>query len=562
MTKFLSILGWSFINLLGRSLRMREVNPPDRKKEKFIFAFWHGEQFIPGFRHRNEKVVIMSSLSRDGEIQTGILKFFKYIVVRGSSTRGAQRALVEMIRFVRLGYDAAFAVDGPKGPYKEVKPGAIYLAMKSGNRIVPVSCCARKFKVFDKAWDRYELPYPFSRAVAAYGKPIEVKKVDDEAAKTLELANSLSALSGFTHSQFWSKDIRQYLSAHPAPRIFIIQPSRIGDVVFTTPAVHAIRKKYPGAWIGWIVDERCAPVLEGNADVDEIIIFDRRKVSPGYVWRTMKYLRSKSIDLSIDFHGLAKSAFFSFIAGARFRLASSSTNGMRELSWLFSREIKPPSADTHCVDRHFAVADYLGCSPQDKYFAVASGSDDMINAEKILRQNGLLPGERFAAIHPGGGWISRRWFPERFSALIDRISNLAGLRVVLVGGREGGSKEKGLNEMVLSGVKAKVIDLTGLLTLGELKALIKMSSVFVGNEAGPMHIASAMGAPSVAILGPTNAGRTGPYGKNTAIIQHKVECQPCRKRDCTRMDCMKLVSVEEVFEAVKEQLNKGIPNFK
>jgi len=563
MTKLLSFIGWSIINLLGRTLRTRIINPFTRQKNNFAFAFWHGEQFIPCFTRKGEEAVIMSSLSKDGEIQAGILERLGFKVVRGSSTRGGQRALVEMIRYVKRGHDAGFAVDGPKGPSREIKPGVLYLAQKCRIPVVPMSCAAKNKVTFAKAWDQYELPLPFSRAVAAYGAPVYVSEGDDIGQKTAELSSSLEALSAFSHTGYWSEDVKEFLSGHPRPKILIVQPSRIGDVVFTEPSVHALRKKYPNAWIGWVTDERCAPVLEGNKDVDEVIVFDRRRLSPGYIYRTFKYLRSKDIDLSIDFHGLAKSAFMVLLAGARFRLASSSTNGMREFSWLFSEEIKPSSpaggpakAAVHCVDRHFAVAERLGCSPEDKVFNVVVGARDSAAVESKLLRLGMSPGKPYAVIHPGGGWLSRRWFPERFAKLIEKISKETGIQTVLVGGKEGGANEKGLNGEIIGLADAKVIDLTGELDLKELSALLKNCSVFVANEAGPMHIATALSVPSVAILGPTDAARTGPFGGETTVIQHNVECQPCRERNCAKMECMKLVTVDEVYNAVREKLNE------
>jgi len=164
MTKILSYIGWSFINLLSATLRVRIVNPITRGKENIAFAFWHGEQFILNVFHKNRHAVIMSSMSKDGAIQAGILSRFKYTIVRGSSSRRGERAIVEMIRLVRRGHDTGFAVDGPKGPYKKAKPGIIYLAQKCGIPIVPVSSCAKKRFVFNKAWDKYELPVPFSSA--------------------------------------------------------------------------------------------------------------------------------------------------------------------------------------------------------------------------------------------------------------------------------------------------------------------------------------------------------------------------------------------------------------
>lgn len=554
IVKLLSAFGWSFISVLSATLKLRDVNAPVPRKSKSIYAIWHGEQFLPCFHHRNQWVAIMSSLSRDGEIQAGILGHFRYSVVRGSSTRGSQRALVEMIRLVRTGHGAAFAVDGPKGPLKEVKSGVVYIAQKTGRPLIPVSCAAKKYITAKKAWDKYELPLPFSKAVAVYGMPVFVKPEDDIEEKASELEGIMLELSDFSHRYFWSTDIKEYLERHPFPRILIVQPSRMGDVVFTLPSVHAIKAKYPKARISWIVDERCAPLLEGNPDIDEVIVLDRKKISLSYLYGMYKGLRARNFDLSIDFHGLFKSAFLVWNAGAKFKLASSSTNGMRELSGLFSKEIKAPDLGAHCVDRHFAVAQYLGCDGKEKYFHIETAQADIEAVEKIFADNSFDGGKPFAVIHPGGGWLSRRWGTARFAALAARLSGELGLGLVLVGGREGGAAEKGLNEEITDKAGVKILDLTGALTIKQLAAVLKKAAVFVANEAGPMHIATAMSVPAVALLGPTDASRTGPYGGRTKIIQHKVECQPCRERNCSGRQCMEMITVEDVFNAVKQTL--------
>ena len=561
MPKLISFIGYIIMMFIGKTLRIREVNSRGVWKKKrnsgIVFVEWHGEQFIPFYHHRGQGVTIMSSLSKDGEIQTGILKFFGYLPVRGSSSRRAERSLVEMIMNVKKGHSAGFAADGPKGPYKKVKPGVVFLAKKAGLPVIPVSSAAKDFKVFKKAWDKYELPKLFQPAVIAYGEPVFVKEDDDIEQKSLEIEAELNKLSEFTHKFYWSKDLNAYLANHPKPKILIIQPSRIGDVIFSLPTVAAVRKRYPNAWIGYFVDERCAPIVEGSPDLDEVIIFDREKLSPAYLWRLRRYLRAKNIDLSIDLHGLFKSAFMVLLAGARFRIASASTNGMREFSWFFSKEISPVSQDSHCVQRHLAVAKFLGCQEGDLKFNISIPVEAEKKINDLLAEGGVLPGKPVIAVHPGGGWFSRRWFAERYSELISRLIWELGATIVLVGGKEGGAGEKGLNEEIISRVSGKVLDLTGKLTLKELAALLKRADVFVANEAGPMHIANGLGVKSVAILGPTDPKRTGPFGKNTVIIQHKVECQPCRQRNCETKKCMELVTVDEVFNAVKSQLRSA-----
>jgi len=558
MRKILSFIGYLIMMFIGKTLRLSEVNSLTAWKKcphsGFVFAIWHGEQFITFYHHRGQGVTIMSSLSKDGDIQTGILKLFGFLPVRGSSSRRAERALVEMIMNAKKGHSAAFAADGPKGPYHKVKPGIVFLAEKARLPIIPVCSAAKKVKIFEKAWDKYELPIPFSRAVIVYGNPKYVEKGDDIEKKAVEIENELNKLSEFAHKHFWSKDLKNYMKNNPRPKILIVQPSRIGDVIFSLPAVSAIRKEYPHAWIGYFVDERCAPIVEGSSDIDEVIVFDRTKLSLKYLFETFKYLHEKNIDFSIDLHGLFKSAFMVMLAGARFKIASASTNGMRELSWLFSKEIKPEKEDSHCIERHLAVSKYLGCSAENPVFNISIPEEAEKKIDEIFSKNGITGDKKLLIIHPGGGWISRRWFPERYGELISKAVKELNVRVILVGGKEGGADEKGLNEKVIEKAGVKVLDLTGMLDLKELAALLKRADVFLANEAGPMHIANGLNVKSIAILGPTDPKRTGPFGKNTVIIQHKVECQPCRERSCKTKKCMELVTVEEVFEAVKTKL--------
>lgn len=560
MTGALSFIGASIIRCIGATLRLRAVNGPDGPAPghggNVVYAFWHGDQFIPCYRHRGRQSVIMTSLSKDGTIQTGILNRLGYLTVRGSSTRGGERALVEAIRLVKKGNTAAFAIDGPKGPFHDIKPGIAFLAQKTGRPLIPVCSAARRSYLLSKTWDRYRLPIPFSPAVIVYGRPISIDPLEPVEQAVRRLGAAVEQLYAFANNWFSYTDIPLFLDAHPRPKILIIQPSRIGDVVFTLPALAAIRARYPHAWIGWVVDERCAPLLAGNTLIDEVIVFDRTRLSPRYLWRFARGLRARGVDLSIDFHGLFKSAIQVLFAGARFRIASASTNGMRELSWLFSREIPPARPTAHCVDRHLAVAAHIGCDIREPSFSMAVDPEAARHVAQMLSSTGITGEKPIIVVHPGGGWLSRRWFPDRFAALITRLAREKSAQVILVGGREGGAGEQGINEQIAGMVEGPgLVDLTGRLTLPELVALLARATVFVGNEAGPMHIAAAVGVPIVAIIGPTDPARTGPY-RGATVVRHAVACQPCRNRSCRDVRCMKPITVDEVFTAVAGKIHE------
>jgi hypothetical protein len=171
--------GWLLILLLGHLTRIRFVGREhfewlrDHRKP-FIYCIWHGKILIPIFVHRRENVHAMVSLHADGEMIAQTLERLGIRTIRGSSTRGAPRAAVEMIRALRQGKICALMPDGPKGPRHVFKPGALTIAQKTGAYLLPFTfACSRPF-VFEKSWDRFTIVLPFSRSAAIYGEPIAV----------------------------------------------------------------------------------------------------------------------------------------------------------------------------------------------------------------------------------------------------------------------------------------------------------------------------------------------------------------------------------------------------
>ena len=165
-----------------------------KNNKQFIYAVWHGKQFLLIGWNKDKHLMIMTSLSRDGRLQNKIMKRFGHCTVDGSSSRGGARGLVGMIRGIKSGHNASFTVDGPRGPLHKVKPGIIYLASRTDSVIIPLSCRSKKRKILEKAWDKYELPRPFTSAVVIMGNPITVPKNADEEiieSKRLQLENEL-----------------------------------------------------------------------------------------------------------------------------------------------------------------------------------------------------------------------------------------------------------------------------------------------------------------------------------------------------------------------------------
>ena len=152
--------------------RIRWIDgPPTRDSaRRTVYAFWHGQQMALVARRYPGPLATLVSLSRDGELQASVMRRLGLVVIRGSSSRGGARGLYTMIRAVEAGADAAFAVDGPRGPLHSAKRGALVVAERARARLVPVACAARRTWVLEQAWDRFEIPLPFTTVAIAVGQ--------------------------------------------------------------------------------------------------------------------------------------------------------------------------------------------------------------------------------------------------------------------------------------------------------------------------------------------------------------------------------------------------------
>ncbi len=201
---FFPPFGYLFIRALGSSLRVRFSGSAAARDlvdsgRPIVLAFFHGRQFLLAHELRNRPIVIMTSISYMGEIQSRILQRLGYQTIKGSSSRGGARVLGEMLGRLRKGKIGAFAVDGPRGPFQEVKPGAVFAAKKLGIPLVPVTTSACPGLVLRLVWDRYLVPMPFSRAILHFGHPLDLSADLSEHAVSqdcLRLGKILNQLEG------------------------------------------------------------------------------------------------------------------------------------------------------------------------------------------------------------------------------------------------------------------------------------------------------------------------------------------------------------------------------
>lgn len=187
-------IGYYFSKIVYKTLRIKVYkNEKYTEGKNYIYAFWHGKLFLPmvNMTRNGNKIANMVSPSNDGQIIATMLEMYGYKTIRGSSNKDSVRSLVEMIKTVRSGYSGGFAVDGPRGPIFKIKPGVIYTAQKTGIEIVPLTGYFDRKWIIEKAWDKFQFPKPFSKAVYIIGEPIKIDENEDTEKMTEKLENIL-----------------------------------------------------------------------------------------------------------------------------------------------------------------------------------------------------------------------------------------------------------------------------------------------------------------------------------------------------------------------------------
>lgn len=342
--------------------------------------------------------------------------------------------------------------------------------------------------------------------------------------------------------------------------ILIVKLSAIGDVVHTLPSLAALRKHYPAAHITWVIEEAAADLIAGHPYLDRVLV-SRRKIwirdikngrNVSAVFREIsafvRTLRDRPYDLVIDFHGLFKSAVVVLLSGGKRKLGYDS---MQEMSGLFLNEKIREDMEKHAVDRYLDFPRYLGADASAPEFLIPLEEENRLRIDSLLSEEGIDRGTPFIAVNPVAYWKTKLWRDERFALLCDSIMEELGIPIILT----GGSGDRSLSRIERL-MKNPCINFAGKTTLRDLAALYQRARLVVTTDSGPMHIAAAMGTPTVALFGPTNPDRTGPYGAGHRVVRKDLHCSPCLRKECDTMQCMRDISVEEVLNAVKEILRR------
>lgn len=335
-------------------------------------------------------------------------------------------------------------------------------------------------------------------------------------------------------------------------KILILKPSSLGDVVQAMPVLRLLKLHLPAAEIFWWVDTSFAPLLEGDPDLAGVVHFDRRRwTMPAHwprLWQSVQWMRAQKFDWVIDLQCLARSGAFAWLANGNFLIGLDETReGARGF---YDVAVPRASYHTHAVDWYLAVLPRLGVPvhwnfnwlPQRPAIAAA------------VKQKWKTDSARWIALQPGARWTNKRWPIEHFSALVKQLAaRFADARFVILGGND----DKSLAETLVAAAPERCLNLSGQTSLLEMVEWLRLSEVLVTNDTGPMHVAAALRKPVVAMFGPTEPRRTGPYGQLANVLRYPLPCSPCMKSRChyvKPLECLNAISPAEVFERARRIL--------
>jgi heptosyltransferase I len=377
-------------------------------------------------------------------------------------------------------------------------------------------------------------------------------------------------------------------------RILLIKLSAVGDVIHTMPLLRALRRRYPGAQIDWLLKPSVAEFIRHHPDVSNVLVYGENHTEvPQYNWdgfthfvgliRDAKFvsmlrgLRAARYDLVIDVHGQLRTGFVALVTGAPVRIGferprravwepagkslpdgtiERAWKGAREGAWLaYTHNIRLDTLDLHAVDRYLLAGKLLGIEsqPPDFTFPIPPAARARIDA--LLRERGIAAGAGLILISPAALWETKRWLPQGFAA-VARHFLTAGRPVVLIGSERESAECRAIAEAAPGAV-----DFSGRTSLVELAALVNRAALCLTNDSGPMHLAAALDRPVLGIFGPTNPAWVGPHGPGNAVLTANRPCSPCYLRNVSRcphdLACMRDIQPERIITQMEAMLMPG-----
>jgi heptosyltransferase-2 len=331
--------------------------------------------------------------------------------------------------------------------------------------------------------------------------------------------------------------------------VLVIGPNWVGDAVMSLPVLANLRRGLPKARIDLLVPHSVAPLFEDYPHVDRLLVRPAHQARWGDL-SFIRMLRRQDYDAALLLPNSFRAALSAWLTRAPMRVGYA-TDGR---GFLLTHIAPPADGQTlHQVEAYLRLLAPLHIPIVERTPALVPTTTAAVKADQLWTTHGLQEGERVIGMCPGAAFgPAKRWWPERFASLADRLITELGMRVILLGAPD----EVPLVERIRSLMAQPAVSLAGQDTLSSFTALAARCAVLVTNDSGSMHIASAVGTPVVAVFGPTDARRTAPPRSRATILRRDLPCAPCFRPICPYADhpCMRLIEVDEAYTAVLSML--------
>lgn len=333
-------------------------------------------------------------------------------------------------------------------------------------------------------------------------------------------------------------------------RILVVEVNWLGDVLFSTPAIRAIRAKFPGAYIAALVVPRCRALLQGNNYLDEVMVFDEEGRHKGLIgkFRLIAELRSRRFDTAYILRASLTRTLCVFLAGIKKRIGYVN----KKSNFFLTVRVALPKGDLHRADTYYYLVMKTQIPDGERHYDFFVSSEDRKFIDGFLQKNSLGIGKKIAVLHVGGNWNLKLWPKEYFANIIDELISHYNADVII----SGSFMDHSLAREIAAIAKHKPFVACGLTTLKQLGVLFAKSDLVISADSGPLHIAMAMQARTVSLFGPTSPEITGPFGRGDfSILRNKdLPCViPCYNLDCKDNICMRSISVRQVLDEVEKR---------
>jgi len=343
--------------------------------------------------------------------------------------------------------------------------------------------------------------------------------------------------------------------------ILLIQLGDIGDVVYSFPCVRALKETMPEARLVMAVREKAAGLVEGCRWVDGVISVDGKQQGVWgtlwHQWRFWRAVRRYRFDLAIDLRTGTRGAVLSFLSGAPFRLAPYALDGTLWRNRLFTHLVMPSGKQQQFIVEHYLeILTSYGIHTEKLLPEISVSSKRLAEVDGFLAAYGLEGWNKMVAVQPFSLWSYKEWKMEKMAALIRRLHGEHGLPVLIVGGPD--EREKAEELAVLAG--EGVYNLAGKTSIALLPALLQKCLFFIGVDSAGVHIAAAVGTPTIALYGPSAYATWAPRGERHLVVHKDFPCVPCNRKGCEdslASRCMDELGVDEVYAAVRNRFTGG-----